>query len=395
MPEGSAQVSELRKDPIVSRWVTIAPRRAERPSDFSAADEASGDSAGSSRGCCPFCPGNEELTTPEVLAFRFGHAPESWQLRVVPNLYPALEAESAPEPRAEADMEARLEAELVSDLEPNEESKEEPKQAADPGPGAGSLKVEARDEETSLGSKLSFECEPGFGVHEVVVESREHDTSWGQMSEEDLARVFVAWRERLLVLAQEPRLKAVQIFKNRGEKAGASIFHPHSQIVALPLIPPVLLEKLRSGQEHFASTRRCIWCELVAVEEEAKERLVESCGNFVTLEAWAPRTAFETWILPRKHGSRFEAQSSEDLFQLARATRRLFAALDQELQTPDLNVMLHTAPLHHPELPYFHWHLEVVPTAARMAGLEQGAGVFVSSLGPEEAAKRLRNRLEG
>lgn len=329
---------ELRKDPIVERWVVLAPERARRPSDF-----RSGSTGMSSPpGTCPFCPGNESLTTPEILAVRSGPGVSDWELRVVPNLYPALRVE-------------------------------------------GTLRREAEG---------LFDRVEGIGAHEVVIETRHHDATLGDLPAAAVEPILRAWIDRTTDLSRDTRLRSVQIFENRGERAGASLFHPHSQIVALPLIPPALNEKLAAGLDHHRRKERCIWCDVASQERKDGTRVVFGNDACLVFQPWAPRAPFETWLVPTRHSSRFEDLSNGELQSIAEAIRQAVRCIDVALERPALNLMLHTGPLREPELPHFHWHLEILPATVHSAGLEIGAGVYINPVPPEEAARFLRGVVE-
>lgn len=327
---------ELRKDPIVERWVIISTERWKRPSDFRISRELPGRGA-----VCPFCPGNEALTPSEILSYRpepgRPNAPD-WTLRVVPNKFPALQIEGA------------LNREGVG----------------------------------------MFDKMNGIGAHEVIIESPDHKATFATMPEKDLENVFWSYRDRILDLKKDARLRYMLIFKNHGVEAGASLEHTHSQLIALPIIPSHVLEELHGAKEHFAEKERCIYCDVLKQEVNDGSRIVAENGDFVCLAPFAPRFPFEVWILPKTHASNFEEVHKSQVESLARMFVDVFRRLDRALDTPPYNLILHTSPLRDKTDEYHHWHFEIMPKLTEVAGFERGSGFYINPTPPEEAAKFLR-----
>ena len=327
---------ELRKDPVVGRWVIISTERSRRPSDFHRAAPARSDTAS-----CAFCEGQEDKTPSEILA---GRPPDStpntpgWSFRVVPNKYPAL--------RIEGDLEAT---------------------------GEG-----------------MFDRMNGVGAHEVIIETPAHHASFATLDVEVLTEILLAWRERIVDLKKDPRFEYVLIFKNHGALAGASLEHPHSQLIATPIIPVMVAEELVGSSKYYAMKERCVWCDIVHQERRARKRLVREAHGLVTLAPFAPRFPFETWILPTSHRSAFEESDADELRGLAEVLGDLFRRITGVLGDPAFNLMLHTAPLREPGLDHFHWHVEVIPKLTNPAGFEWGSGFFINPVPPEDAAAALR-----
>ena len=326
---------ELRKDPVVGRWVIISTERARRPTDFQReAVRIKNDS-------CVFCEGNEDKTPPEILASRReGAAADGpgWTYRVVPNKFPALRIEGDLEPAAEG----------------------------------------------------LFDRMNGVGAHEVVIETPDHRASLATMSVDAVTDVLLAFRERLLDLKKDPRFEYVLFFKNHGEAAGASLEHPHSQLIATPIIPIMVSEEITGAAAYWQMKERCVWCDVVRQERRDKQRLIMEHGGFVALAPFAPRFPFETWILPTRHRSAFEETGVEDLRGLAELLGEFLRRMDRVLQRPPFNFMLHTAPLRDGPLDHFHWHLEIIPKLSNVAGYEWGTGFFINPVPPEDAAAALR-----
>lgn len=328
-------MSELRKDPVVGRWVIIAADRGQRPTDFAP------DPTPPRLTSCVFCGGHEDKTPPEILAGRSpGSAPNTpgWTYRVVPNKFPALRIEGELEPTGE-------------------------------GP---------------------FDRLNGIGAHEVVVESAEHQASLATMPVDSVADILLAFRERLLDLKKDPRFDYVLVFKNHGEAAGASLEHPHSQLIATPIIPIMVGEELAGSAKYFEMKERCVWCDIVREERRTRRRLVQECDGFVAISPFAPRFPFETWILSARHRSAFEESGVGELRGLATLLGDFLRRMNATLNDPPFNFVLHSAPLHEPPLDHFHWHLEIIPKLTRVAGFEWGSGFFINPVAPEEAATALR-----
>jgi UDPglucose--hexose-1-phosphate uridylyltransferase len=330
---------ELRRDPITGRQVLIAPEIASRPWHINIGASAAHSDA------CPFCPGNEAMTPPEVCAERAPNgAPNTpgWQIRVVPNRYPALEDR--------ADRRADL------------------KEGRDP-----FYKVEA------------------LGVHEVIIESAQHAVHMNALGPAELAAVLRAYRARFTALKKDSRWKYLLIYKNQGERAGATLEHVHSQLVALPTVPREAADELTGARAHFDRTGRCIYCEMIERERKAPERLVLDSKCFIALCPFAPRFAFETWILPKQHAAHFASAWDEDLAGLGEILRRFIAKLDAVATQAPFNYLLRSAPLREDAGKFYHWHLEILPQLNRAAGFEWGSGMHMNPVAPEDAARLLRD----
>lgn len=326
---------ELRHDPIAGRWIIIATERARRPSDFELEEELS---TGKD---CPFCPGNEEKTPPEVLAYRErGSSPDGpgWWIRVVSNKYPALKREG----------QARLER---------------------------------------VGR---YERMDGVGAHEVIIESPQHRSSFHTLSREHVTDILKVFRERIITLSRDERLCYVVLFKNRGRVAGASLEHDHSQLIALPVMPKKVRAEIETARSHYEREGRCIFCAIVEDEISDGTRLVTENSSFLAVAPYASRFPFEVWILPKYHSSRYEADDDEKLLQLAEVLAITEERMDRVLKRPPYNMFLHNSPLRAEENEYYHWHLEVTPRLSRVAGFEWGSGFYINTVPPEDAARYLR-----
>jgi UDPglucose--hexose-1-phosphate uridylyltransferase len=332
---------ELRRDPVTGRWALVAPGRAGRPMGL--ADAGPHCRTSGERTPCPFCEGQEHDTPNEVFAIRAPGTPANgpgWQLRVVPNMYPAVR----------------------------------------PGARGG-----ASD------SPL-FTTAPAIGFAEVLIDCPAHIDNPTHLSDDQFRDVFCAYRERMIALA-DPRLAHVAVFKNVGAEAGASLGHTHSQIIATPVVPALLQSELSGAESHHSRTGRCVFCDLVEAELADDSRLVARSENFVVVTAFAPRFAYEMWVLPIRHEPRYEAITDAAALELAILLKRVLRALDDARHSPAYNWFLHTSPLRVEELPHYHWHLEILPRTARPAGLEWGFGCHITTAAPERAAAELRARL--
>jgi UDPglucose--hexose-1-phosphate uridylyltransferase len=330
-------VPELRKDPIVGRWVIISTDRAKRPTDFERTHVTH------RGGFCPFCYGNENRTPPEILAYRPNNGSNlrdspGWTVRVVPNKFPALGIE-------------------------------------------GTLTRQAEG---------MFDKVSGIGAHEVIVESPDHEASLATLSERRIEDVLWAFRDRIVDLKQDRRLKYILIFKNHGEQAGATLEHPHAQLIALPIVPKHATEELEGSRQYYIMKERCIYCDIVRQELEHPIRVVGENEEIVTIAPFAPRFPFETWILPKRHESSFENSSSRVFEHLARALKQLLMRADVVLDRPAYNVVLHTSPIQEGSNEFYHWHIEFMPKLTKTAGFEWGTGFYINPTPPEESAKYLR-----
>lgn len=327
---------ELRKDPISGRWVIIATDRAKRPTDF--VREAV-QIRGSAH--CPFCAGREYKTPPEVLSYRqTGRPNESgWTLRVVPNKFPAL----------------RVEGELSRQ-------------------GDG-----------------MYDKMKGIGAHEVLIETPAHELSLGDLPDKQVEDLFWAFRDRIVDLRKDTRLRSIILFKNHGEAAGASLEHTHSQLIALPVVPKRAQEEIEGARKYHDFKERCVFCDVIHQEVEAGVRVVFETERLVAVCPYAPRFPFETWIMPKRHGSHFEHSDVATIQDLGSTMRLLVRKMEKVLERPPYNMMVHTAPIQDAPMSHFHWHVEIIPKLTKVAGFEWGTGFYMNPTPPEEAAMFLRD----
>lgn len=325
---------ELRKDPIVGRWVIISTERGKRPTDFPSVTKTR------EPRLCPFCSSNEGSTPSEVFAIRNnGSKPNSpgWSLRVVPNKFPALKIE-------------------------------------------GDLNREG----VGIFDKMN-----GIGAHEVIIETPDHMKDLVDIDTEDFKNVIRAFRERIIDLKKDPRFKYILVFKNQGEAAGASLEHAHSQLIATPILPKRVMEELDGAKQYYDYKERCIYCDIVRQELSDNVRLIGFNDMFIAVEPFASRFPFETWVLPRFHESSFETIKGEAITQLVPILRDTLKRLSKALNNPPYNMMIHTSPLDNSYHKEYHWHIELIPKLVKVAGFEWGTGFYINPTLPEDAARYL------
>jgi len=336
---------ELRKDPIIGRWVIISTERAKRPDDFKKIPVSDHPDQGS----CPFCAGREEMTPPEIYAIRNPDTEPNksgWKVRVVPSVSPFLGLEGGYD---------------------------------------------------SWGVGI-YDVLNGFGAHEVVIETPEHIGNMTDLDTEQILNVLKAYRERIIDLEKDERMKYVLVYKNYGKQAGGSkIYHARSNIIGTPVVPKRVKEELEGARVYYSYHDRCVFCDILRQEKEQEVRLVYENENVISLCPFASRFPFETWILPKRHNCDFHTSSDEELTDVARALKIILSKLKKGLKDPHYNYMLHIAPFKRRHPGYwttiyndYHWHIEVIPRLTRIAGFEWGSGFYICPTPPEDAAKFLR-----
>ncbi len=337
-------MSELRWDPIKLHWVIIATERGRRPRDFQVEDESTRMTA------CPFCYGNEDKTPPEIFAIRTSGLPNTanWQVRVIPNKYPAL----------------RVEGELNNR-------------------GYG-----------------MYDVMNGIGAHEVIIETPDHNRTLADLSPGEITDVLTAYRARYLDLRRDFRFRYMVLFKNHGTRAGATLHHSHSQLIAVPLLPPVASTQLKVARTYFSDKERCIFCDIIEFELREGTRIVREFSNFVTMTPYASSSPFELRLYPKRHSHDFALMNDAQLAELAVAMKDMLMRVKLVLNDAPYNFILHTAPpmhrrpgkpSHWNSLEYdYHWHIELVPRLTQVAGFEWGTGFYINPTSPEDAAQFLR-----
>jgi len=338
-------MAELRKDPILNRWVIIATGRSKRPGSYHVEKEVSYTKPEK----CPFCEGHEKMTPPEVFALRAKKSrPDTpgWKVRVVPNKYPAL-------------------------------------------------KLNLPLEKSGIGM---FNMMAGFGAHEVVIETPDHKKEAKDQTIGEIEDWIGALQERARTLYSDKRFKYAMIFKNKGRSAGASLSHPHHQIIATPVTPKRAKEKLAGALEYFKLKKRCIFCDIIKEEKDIAERVVCENEAFIAFCPYASRFPFETWILPKEHClDLYDKRIVDKNSFLASILKTILQKLSRAIGEPDYNYIVHTAPNRLPKEGYwdtieedYHLHIELFPRLVKTAGFEWGSGFYINPTPPEAAAKFMR-----
>lgn len=328
-------MSDLRKDPIVGRWVIIAPNRAKRPQSFKQESHPEGSTF------CPFCEGNEDSTPPEILAYRDPESDDDkpgWRVRVVPNKFPALE----------------VEGELLK-----------------------------------RGDGI-YDMMNGVGAHEVIIDCPTHELSIANLPLAHVREILWVYRDRLVDLKRDPRLVHGLIFKNVGAAAGASLEHSHSQLIVTPVVPISVWEEMTGALEFYNYRGRCIFCDMIQQELATGARIVLDTPGFIVFCPYASRFPFETWIVPKSHSSHYENIPRQGIDEMGTVLKMTLMKLQEALDNPAYNFIIHTAPFNSNEMKHYHWHLEIFPRLTRVAGFEWGSGFYINPVEPEQAAEFLR-----
>lgn len=332
-------MTELRRDYLTNRWVIIAPERRKRPSDFKF-DRIQRDDAEK----CPFCPGNEHMTTPAILLYILKNGEiitdrdkddvrvEGWSLRVIKNMYPAL------------------------------------------GPSD-------RFEEFCEGLRF---WRNGTGEHEVIIESPEHNGQIQTLDEKQLHLIFRSYVDRFNALKGLPFVKYISLYRNYGRAAGASLTHPHSQIVAVPMIPEHITEEIRVCKDSWNGDT-CIY-DRVIESEVSSERFVSENSSAVAFCPFASCSPFEVWIMPKRHRHNITELTEIELKDFANLTQKIMSAYHRILNDPPHNFAFHQG-ISEKE---YHFHLRIYPRLITHAGFEMNTGIIINYMSPEDAAKFLR-----
>lgn len=327
-------MAELRQNFFTKEWVIIATERAKRPEELATHRDI--EPVPSFVETCPFCPGNENKTPPEVLRTPTAGAP--WEVRVIPNKFAALSSEAQPS-RSLQHLRRRIE---------------------------------------------------GFGFHEVIIDSPDHARCMALQSDEHVAKILSLYKQRYNVLSLDRRISHITIFKNHGLDAGASLQHPHSQLIATPVIPSQVRHRLHEALRHYDDVGECMFCHMVEREIEDQTRVVIKSESFVAMEVFASPTPFATHIFPLRHMASFGDISEMEIADLARVLRTLLAKIYVGLENPDLNFTVRSGPAEYAGARHFHWYVSVIPRLTRVAGFELGSGMFINTVLPEAAAEFLR-----
>ena len=337
---------ELRKDPVIGRWVIISTERAKRPMDFASTQEQPEPPEQ-----CPFCEGKEAQTPPEIYAIRSQTSQPNtpgWSVRVLPSIKPILRIEGEPERHA----------------------------------------------------KGMYDVMNGIGAHEVIVEDPRHVPDLAELPVERVREVLQATIRRIVDLEHDPRFRYVLWFKNAGAVAGAGrIHHTRSQLIATPATPKRVKEELVGARRYYEDKERCLFCDLISQERQMKERVVFESEHIIVVCPFASRFPFELVFFPKRHHCDFAAMTPEETAELALAMKQILGRLNAVLNHPPYNYLLHTAPFRRHRTKGgrwktieedYHWHIELIPRLTRVAGFEWGSGFYINPTPPEEAAQYLR-----
>jgi len=332
---------EIRQNPATKAWVIIATERASRPEEFGAIAEEEEEKIQLDQ--CPFCTGNEKMTPGEIFAFRtYGTKPDTpgWWVRIIPNKYPAL----------------------VHDGDVHRGRIEE-----------------------------FFRHMDGVGEHEVIIESPDHNKTIATMDQKQVEEIFFAYRERYRALSNNPKHELIILFKNHKKEAGTSIVHPHSQIVATPVTPMHIRHRIEEAMRYFDDNGECVYCMMINKELQAAERVILETDNFIVFVPFAATSPFETWLLPKKHGSSLEEITAVLTKELAFVMRNTLMKIHKGLNDPAYNFVVMSSPCHEKNVEYYHWQIQIIPRVARVAGFELGSGIYINTVIPEHAAKYLKD----
>lgn len=338
-------MAEIRQDMVTGRRVIVATYRGRRPDSFISvageSDHKQHEKVPAYVNDCPFCEGNESMTPPEKVAWR-DDGPENspgWKLRVVPNKFPAAEITDRP---------------------------------------AAPLQ------------EWGEQAVPAYGEHEVIIETPLHNRHPGAIPHEQMHLILACYRQRCMSLAENSSLRSVTIYRNHKKGGGVSVEHPHSQLIALPFIPSNITEELEGSRRYFQEKKRCAFCVMTDEEYHNGEHIIFENQHFISIAPYSSRLPFETWIMPKKHYSSFIDMSPDDLKPLAEIMNEVLGRLSFLLNDPPYNYYLHTAPFFTDSLPYYHWHLEIIPRLTTVAGFEMGSGVYINETVPEDSARYLK-----
>jgi UDPglucose--hexose-1-phosphate uridylyltransferase len=331
-------MAELRRDPIVGRWVIVDTDHPSSPADFKYEKYIQ------KGGVCPFCYGNESMTPPEIECIREPGTPPNtpgWQVRDVANKFPALQIEG--------DLDRR-----------------------------------------PLGL---YDMSNGVGAHEVIIESPYHAKDIPDLLPHEIENYIRMCCRRAMDLARDKRFKYLMFFRNYGPAAGASLEHAHTQVVALPMVPKNVAEEITGAKSYFDYRERCVFCDIIRQETQEKERIILDNKFFVSFCPFVSRFPFEIWIMPKRHSGYFH-YIDEEISALAQILKETIAKVKNVFPDVSYNYILHVAPINgDTDIEYYHWHIEFMPKLTQVAGFEWGTGFYIDPITPELAAKYLKGGL--
>lgn len=327
--------SELRQDIVTGDWVVIATGRAKRPDEFAEYERSAPD-----HHTDPFENPEESGQEKDTLIYR--SADGDWSLRVFPNKYPTF-------------VSGRIAKRL---------------------------------------SEGPYTAMSATGYHEVVV-TRDASRSLALLDVWQIAEVFDAYRERYLALMNKKSVNYIQIFHNHGKEAGASVAHPHSQILAIPVISPYIDLEIKGAERYYKSNKHGVYAVMREYECEVEKRVIFENDHFIAFCPFASRAAFEVWIIGKRANPYFERITEEETFAVAEAMQKALLSIYNGLNDPPYNFYIHTAPCDGKDYPGYQWHIEILPRTAVWAGFELSTGIEISTIQPEAAAEYLRSGGKG
>ncbi len=327
-------ISELRQDLVSGDWVVVAPGRTGRPHDLA---RRAARRARAPRRTCPF----EDLKKSGHRLIFTVPAGARWELACISNKFPAFRH---------------------------------------------------RNVCPVIGNHGPYAVTSGVGHHEVLV-TRDHDKNFVRLSDRGRKQVFEAFRERSLMLLVDPCLAYISLFHNWGPSAGASIYHPHYQLAAIPVIPPDVEHSLRGAERYFKKTGACVHCVMLAFEQKERRRVIFENKEAIAFAPYVSRAACEVRVFPKRHAPHFETTPDTQMDAVVDALRATLFAFERRLGDPDYNFFIHTAPIQKGrsrDHGYYHWHIEAIPKLAIRAGFELGTGIEINTVDPDMAARILR-----
>jgi len=329
---------QLRQNIFLKEWVVIATERAKRPDQLKENKDLTKVSLPEYDENCPFCPGND-VKFPNAHPIHQIGTDDDWKLRVIPNKYPALS-----------------------------------------------------EFDSSIHYQTSgyYRWMDGVGHHEVLIETPKHNQDIAIMDNSDILNVLKVYKTRIKALMKLDYIESVICFRNHGMRAGASLPHPHSQIIALPIIPHDVINRMNESIRHHEEHRECIFCKVMENEIASRERVVLETAHFVVFVPYAANSPFSMWVFPKVHASSYCDITPSEMSELSNVLKISLRKLYFGLNDPDYNYIIRSSPKGYQNSPFFHWYITIIPRLTRTAGFELGSGMFINPSIPEENAEYLR-----
>ncbi len=330
--------SELRQDPVTADWVVIASDRGKRPGKKRKFGPAWSPEEIVDTDNCLFCDPEKSNQEKDVLIYNDSQG--KWTTRVFPNKYPAFR------------------------------------------PLSKNKKIKHLENDP-------YFFMDGVGYHELVV-TRDHWRQISDLRKEEVAEVLDAYQTRYLDLMNKKFVRYIEIFHNYGRKAGGSIFHPHSQLMAIPVISPYVNAELRGAESYQKERGECVYCAMIHNEETYRDRVVFQNEDFIAFCPFASRRAYEVWVMPKRHLPYFERITAQEKLSAGEVLRNVLRKIKALLNDVSYNFYLHTSPCDGRDYHHFHWHFEILPKTSIWAGFELSTGIEINAVRPEQAAAELR-----